>query len=96
MTIDITVPLGTMSLSAIGFISIRNKFGHDLFCALWPESSCKFQSIFGKDFFQVSVFLSQSSRKFEKKYGLHKLQNILENQSGETWAFTGYFVSLEI
>ena len=49
----------------------------------------------GKVFFQVSVFLGRSGRKFEKKYGLHKLLDILENQSGETWAFTVYFVSFE-
>ena len=39
--------------------------------------------------------LGRSSRKFEKKYGLHKLYKILEKQSGETQTFDTYFVFLE-
>ena len=94
----ITVLLGTVSLDAIGYMSSRKSTG-----ILWsslsfaPASFSEFciVSTSGKYFFQVSVFLGRSSRKCEKKNGLPKLYNILEKQSGKTWAFVVYFVSLE-
>ena len=49
---------------------------------------------FGKRIFPGQCILGPERQEFEKKYGFHKL--ILSNQSGEAWAFTVYFVSLEL
>ena len=46
-------------------------------------------------YFPGQCILAPERQEIWKKYGLHKLLDILENQSGETWAFTAYFVSLE-
>ena len=51
---------------------------------------------FGKIPFSGQCILGLEQQEIRKKDGFHKLLTILGNQSGKTWAFTVYFVSLEI